>query len=73
MRQVIIVHPHFDGTWPFVANHLHKLWPKSELIRLNPKETQTLEQLISNPATVTQLISLMAPITASGLEIPYIT
>ena len=68
MRQVIIVHPVFDGSWPFVANHLHKLWPNSELIRLESKETLTLEQLIPNPETVTQLISLMVPVTAQGLE-----
>jgi hypothetical protein len=68
MRQIIVVHPEFDGTWPFVANHLHKLWPNSELIRLSPNETRSIEQLIPQPETMTQLIALMAPITASGLE-----
>jgi phosphoglycerate dehydrogenase-like enzyme len=68
MRQVIIVHPEFEASWPFVANHLHRLWPNSELIRLEPSETRTLEHLVSNPASVTQLISLMVPVTASGLE-----
>ncbi len=67
MRRIIIVHPLFDGTWPFVANHLHRLWPDSELIRLDDY-TKPLEQLVQNPASVTQLISLMGPITATSLK-----
>jgi phosphoglycerate dehydrogenase-like enzyme len=68
VRNVIIVHPLFDGTWPFVANHLHDLWPDSELIRLAPVETRTLEHLIQHPESVTRLISLMAPLDAKSLE-----
>jgi phosphoglycerate dehydrogenase-like enzyme len=68
MRRVIIVHPLFDGSWPFVANHLHKLWPTSELIRLESTETRSIEQLIAQPETVTQLISLMASVTVSDVE-----
>jgi phosphoglycerate dehydrogenase-like enzyme len=68
MRQVISVHPLFDGTWPFVANHLHKLWPNSQLIRLEASETRKIEHIIPYPQTVTHLISLMAPVDATGLE-----
>jgi phosphoglycerate dehydrogenase-like enzyme len=68
MKSTIIVHPIFDGTWPFVADYLHQLWKGSNLIRLTASETRTLEHLIKNPETVTRLISLMTPLSATGLE-----
>ncbi len=68
MKSVIIVHPLFDGTWPFVAGHLQQLWHGSELIRLEANETRTLEHLIAKPEKVARLISLMAPLSAEGLE-----
>jgi phosphoglycerate dehydrogenase-like enzyme len=68
VKSVIVVHPLFDGTWPFVANHLQQLWQESEFIRLEVTETRTLEYLVSNPETVTRVISLMAPLSATGLE-----
>jgi phosphoglycerate dehydrogenase-like enzyme len=68
VKSVIVVHPRFDGTWPFVADHLHQLWGHSEFVRLAATETRTLEHLIKNPETVTRLISLMAPLSARGLE-----
>jgi phosphoglycerate dehydrogenase-like enzyme len=68
VKSLIIVHPLFDGTWPFVANHLQQLWKGSKLVRLAAGETRTLEHLIETPETVTRLISLMAPLSATGLE-----
>jgi phosphoglycerate dehydrogenase-like enzyme len=68
MRSVIVVHPVFDGTWPFVTHYLHELWSKSELIRLTSNEIRTLEQVVHDPETVTRLIALMAPLSARGLE-----
>lgn len=68
MKNIIVVHPIFDGTWPFVANYLHQLWKGGELIRLAATETQSLEQLVPKPETVERLISLMVPLSASGLE-----
>jgi phosphoglycerate dehydrogenase-like enzyme len=68
VKSVIVVHPLFDGTWPFVANHLHQLWKGSELIRLVPTETRTLEHLVPEPETLQRLISLMVPLSATGLE-----
>jgi phosphoglycerate dehydrogenase-like enzyme len=67
MKNVIVVHPIFDGTWPFVANHLQQLWG-SKFIRLASNETRTLEHLIPKPETVERLISFMAPLSATGLE-----
>lgn len=68
MKSVIVVHPLFDGTWPFVADYLHQLWQGSELIRLAANETRTLEHLVPEPETVRRIISLMAPLSVAGLE-----
>jgi phosphoglycerate dehydrogenase-like enzyme len=68
MKSTIIVHPVFDGTWPFVADYLRQLWTQSDFVRLAPHETRTLEQLVPEAETVTRLISLMAPLSATGLE-----
>ena len=27
MRSLIVVHPRFDGVWPYAADHFHTLWP----------------------------------------------
>jgi phosphoglycerate dehydrogenase-like enzyme len=67
VKSTIVVHPLFDGTWPFVADYLHQLWKGSELIRLAATETRTLEHLIPEPETVQRLISLMVPLSATGL------
>lgn len=68
MKSVIIVHPLFDGTWPFVADYLRQLWTPSDFIRLAPYETRTLEHLVPEPETVARIISLMVPLSATGLE-----
>jgi len=75
MKNTIIVHPNFDGCWPFVANHLYDLWQQSataptqvELLRLAADETRTIDQLVEDPEKVARLISLMAPLSAEGLE-----
>lgn len=71
MRQVIVVHPAFERAWPFVAAHLYRLWREggqAELIRLEVKETRTLEQLVRAPETVHRLVSFMAPTSPEALE-----
>lgn len=66
-KNLILVHPSFEGTWPFVANHLAKLW-NAKLLRLEPNETKSIEQLLEQPENVEALISLMAPVTEQSLE-----
>ena len=63
MTTLIIVHPTFDATWPFAADHLAKLCqPHVELtfIRTHDDEDRPLHQIV-NPLGlehITQLIAL---------------
>jgi phosphoglycerate dehydrogenase-like enzyme len=68
MKSTIIVHPVFDGTWPFAADYLRQLWANSSFIRLTPHETRTVEQLVPEPETIERIISLVVPLSATGLE-----
>ena len=67
MKRLLLVHPVFEGTWPFVVNHLAKLWGAS-LIRLEPSETRTLEHFVAHAEQVEALIALMVPVTRQSLE-----
>jgi phosphoglycerate dehydrogenase-like enzyme len=69
-RSVIVVHPQFDGTWPFVADHAYRLWQAqgpAELIRLAADEQRPLGQLVPAPALVARLIVLGARVTDACL------
>jgi phosphoglycerate dehydrogenase-like enzyme len=71
MRSVIIVHPRFEVVWPWSADHFHKLWSAQgpvEYIRLASGEARTLGQLVSNPSSVTRLISLSVEVTSECLR-----
>jgi hypothetical protein len=52
MTSVIIVHPEFDRTWPYTAEHLHQLWQRqgeTQLIRLEPGSVQRLSEAVAAP------------------------
>ena len=43
MSSLIVVHPTFEATWPFVADHLFALWQQqspAQLIRLEPNDAR---------------------------------
>jgi phosphoglycerate dehydrogenase-like enzyme len=70
MTSLIVVHPEFEATWPFVADDLHTLFAAQgpvELMRLADDEHGALGQLVAHPAGVTRLIALGVPITAECL------
>lgn len=71
MRSVIIVHPSFDATWPWTADHFHILWKdqgSTDFIRLAPNELKTLGELVPEPGSVTRLISLNVAVTSDCLR-----
>ena len=71
MTSLIVVHPEFEATWPFVADDLHALWQAqgpSELMRLADGDRRALGQLVTQPAGVTRLIALGVPVTHACLE-----
>ena len=71
MRSVIVVHPTFDANWPWAADHFHKLLKERgqvEFIRLSHEETRPIGSIVSNPESVTRLISLIANVTPDCLR-----
>ena len=70
MSSLIVVHPDFDASWPFAADHLHALWQAQgpvEFIRLADGEGRPLGQLAPQPEGVTRLIALGVTVTAACL------
>lgn len=70
MRSVIIVHPGFERVWPFVADHLNRLWQGQssvEFVRLEDQEQRPLHQIVDTPASVTRLIALGVPVSVACL------
>ncbi len=66
MRSVITVHPGFEASWPWTADHLHGLWQAQgpvEFLRTAPGDNRPLAKLVEDPGTVTRLIALGTPVT----------
>ncbi|GAB4469714.1 MAG: hypothetical protein OHK0029_42430 [Armatimonadaceae bacterium] len=72
MRSVIVVHPSFDGTWSYAADHFHAIWKAQgpvEFIRLAPGDDRKLGEVLANPASITRLVTLMVPVTNACLDL----
>ena len=70
MRTVITVHPSFDASWPWAADHLHALWRDQgpvEFIRQAPGDTRPIGKLINEPRSVTRLAVLGSSVTSACL------
>ena len=70
-RSVIIVHPNFDKSWPFAADHLHELWKGDEsveFIRLAAHDQRSLDRLVREPGSIVRLVTLGVPVTRASLE-----
>lgn len=71
MTSLIVVHPKFDGVWPFAADALHTRWQAEgpvDLLRLSPDEMRPLGDVVENPAQVTRMVVLGVPVTESCVE-----
>jgi phosphoglycerate dehydrogenase-like enzyme len=69
-RSVIVVHPDFERSWPFAADHFHALWKAQgpvEFLRLSPDDRRPLGEIVSRPDTVTRLVVLSVPVTDACL------
>src|SRR5689334_19148270 len=67
MSSVIIVHPRFDGVWPWAADHAHLLWAKQgpvEFYRIRHGEDPSVCEVAKNPEEITRLLVLGARITS---------
>jgi phosphoglycerate dehydrogenase-like enzyme len=67
-RSVIVVHPDFDGTWPWAADHFRTLWEaqgQTEFLRLAPDDLRTVSEIVDDPAGITRIVALNVPLTVA--------
>src|SRR5918993_1124803 len=65
-RSIIVVHPDFDRTWPWAADHFRVLWEaqgQTEYLRLGPDDRRAVCEIVVDPAGVTRLVALNVPVT----------
>ena len=71
MTSLIVVHPKFDGVWPFAADALHARWQAAgptEFLRLAGDETRPLGDVVPDPASVRRMVVLGVPVTERCVE-----
>ncbi len=71
MRSVITVHPDFDASWPWSADHFHALWQAQgavEFFRQPSGDATPVSALVRDPATVTRLAVLGTAVTPACAE-----
>jgi phosphoglycerate dehydrogenase-like enzyme len=65
-RSTIVVHPDFDRTWPWAADHFRVLWKaqgQTEFIRLAPDDGRPVCEIVADPVGVTRVVALTVPVT----------
>jgi phosphoglycerate dehydrogenase-like enzyme len=65
-RSIIVVHPDFDGTWPWAADHFRALWEaqgQTEFLRLAPEDRRPISEIVADPSGVTRAVVLNVPVT----------
>ena len=68
MGDLIVVHPSFDGVWPFAADHFRTLWPQAGFVRLAPGDERPLGEVVEEPRQVTRLATLGVPVRLTCLQ-----
>ena len=66
-RSNIVVHPDFDRTWPWAADHFRALWQaqgQTAFLRLAPDDRRPVGEILADPAGITRLLALNIPVTA---------
>ena len=63
MGDLIVVHPDFDGVWPFAADHFRTLWPEADFVRLAHGDERPLGTVVEDPSRVTRLATLGVPVS----------
>ena len=70
-RSLIVVHPRFERSWSFAADHFHHLWQAQgevQFQRLDNDNGQNLGQIIQDPIGIFRLAALGVPVTKDCLE-----
>ena len=71
MDSCIVVHPNFDRTWPFAADHFHNLWKEQGnvfFLRLDHSDDHRLGEVLPEPSCVKRLVCLNVPVTLDCLK-----
>lgn len=71
MSSYIVIHPRFEHSWPFAADHFHYLWRQQgdvTFIRLNDDSKQNLSAVLPDPVQVKRLVCLDVPVTMDCLK-----
>ena len=71
MPSTIIVHPRFDATWPFAADHQHQLWQQQgdvSFTRLDAHDARPLAAIVDQPQTITRLVALGVAVDAASAD-----
>ena len=71
MSSLIAVHPNFDATWPFAADHLASRWRAEEaltFVRLDRHDASALHEAVPDLARVERLIALNVPVTPETVQ-----
>ena len=42
MSSLVVVHPDFDGVWPFAADHFRIFWPEADFRRLEHGDARSV-------------------------------
>lgn len=68
MYSAILVHPRFDGIWPWAADCARHLWEKDgeiEFVRLTSGEMRAAGELLRSPEKISRLLLLGVPLTVA--------
>ena len=68
MSTLVVVHPSFDGVWPYAANHFQVLWPDADFVRLAHGDERKLGEVVETPRAVTRLVTLGMPVELDCLQ-----
>lgn len=71
MHSAILVHPRFDGVWPWTADHAHRIWQREgsvEFLRLESDEKQLVTQLLQTSQKIERLLILGYNLTVADVE-----
>ena len=68
MSDLIVVHPDFDGVWPFAADHFRALWPEADFMRLEHGDERSLGEVARGVSEVKRLVTLGMEVERRCLE-----
>lgn len=72
MKSLIVVHPNFEASWPYSADHFHKLWKEQgpvEFIRLDYSDHRPLSEIVSNHSEFVRLVCWGVTATLDSLKL----